>query len=498
MTFKLRDYQVQAIASVRNAIREGKKRVIISLPTGGGKTLLSIGVILSAVSKGNRVVFICNRIHLIEQASQVFALHNISFGVIQGDNTRYVDRQVIIASIQTVINRGMPDVDLIIIDEAHFCAGDNRLIKLLVERNNVPVIGLSATPFSKGLGRSIKGLDTGLFEDVVVAATIPGLIEQGHLVDCDVYAPSEPDMQGIKTRKNIFGEVDWADTDVAKAADKQELIGDIISHWVKLANGCRTIVFASSIPHSHHITERFRAIGVSAEHIDCYMNPEEKQKKIERFKLGDITVLSNVALLGEGLDVPACKCVILARPTKSLIRYLQMVGRALRPYEGFDKALLLDHSGTVARLGFPTDEREIELDDGTNKKSKQKKKEEPLPRKCPSCSFMMPPKSPFCPSCGYKSRKVHDVVETGDELVKQEKTAKKKVEDKQEFYSMLLHIQKARGYSDGWKQHTYKEYFGVWAKGMKDVPLTPNADVLNFVRHKNIKFSKSNHAKIGV
>ena len=125
--------------------------------------------------------------------------------------------------------------------------------------------------------------------------------------------------------------------------------------------------------------------GVSARHIDCYMKDEDKEAVLDAFARQEFKILSNVSILAEGWDCAATGCMILARPTRSLIRWIQMVGRVLRPYDGKDKAILLDHSGTIARLGFPTDPLPLELDDG-KKKDADKKNDKPVTTKiCPKC-----------------------------------------------------------------------------------------------------------------
>lgn len=484
----LRPYQADAIQKMRRNFAYGIRRQMLYSPTGSGKTEIGMAMIRAAVAKGKRIVFLCNRVGLVEQASRRFFKAGIKHGIIQGDNTRNVDCQVIIASIQTVARRGMPDCDLIVIDEAHGVAGSREFRAVIFQRNLVPVVGLSATPFAKGLGKRYHELQqAALFQSVVVAATIPELIADGFLVDCDIYAPSEPDFTGAKTTKNAFGELDYSDKEAARIVDKPQLIGDIVSHWQALADNAPTVCFAANIAHSQHIAESFRAAGIPAEHIDCYTSETDRQTILNRVAMGETKVVSNVGILCEGWDFPACKVMILARPTKSLIRYIQMAGRVLRPHETKERALILDHSGTVKNLGFPTDELPIELDDGTPSKQ-QKQKEKPLPKPCPSCHFMKPPKSRVCPACGFAARPVSAIEHADGNLTKVEKKATKI--DKQQFYSELLAVANTRGYSSGWVSHSYKEKFGVWPVGLEKASCEPSPSVWNFVTAKNIRFSK--------
>lgn len=486
---ELRPYQAEAIRGLRIGLSEGYLRQMLYGPTGMGKTALSVGLVKGARLKGKRVAFLCNRIQLVEQASAAFRKYGIDHGIIQGQNSRREYEHVLICSIQTVAKRGLPNVDFIIIDEAHGVAGSKDYRGIIETFAGKPVIGLSATPFARGLGKHYDKLKGPLFERMVIASTIGELIEDGHLVDCDIYAPSEPDMTGFKQVRNKFGELDFSDMDVGQATDKPELIGDIVSHWLKLAKGTPTVVFASNIAHSKHIVDQFLAAGVTAEHIDCYDDTDARREALKRFESGQTTIISNSALLAEGWDAPFCQTLILARPTRSLIRYIQMAGRVLRPAPGKTRALILDHSGTVKNLGFPADDLPLELDDGKPKKSAASKKKEKLPTACAKCSFMKT--SHKCPACGFAPEKQNDVHTADGELVKQERGAKKATQaEKQQFYSELLGYQSIKGYSDGRISNIFREKFGVWPNAMQKVVCEPSAATKKYIQSRNIAYAK--------
>jgi len=491
----LRPYQSAAVQNLRLSLAGGFLRSCLYSPTGSGKTEIGMAIIHGAINKGKRVVFLCNRIHLVEQASRRFYQSGIEHGVIQGDNTRHIDRSVIVGSIQTVARRGMPDCDLIVIDEAHGVAGSKDYRNILTKRSAVPVVGLTATPFAKGMSKHYESLKGPLFENLVIATTIGELIADGFLVDCEIYAPSEPDMSGVKTTRNAFGEIDWSDMDVANAVDKPQLVGDIVQHWHKLSYGLPTVCFASSILHSKHIVESFRASGVPAEHIDCYTKPEEREAILGRIQSGETLVISNVGILTEGWDFPACRTMILARPTRSMIRYIQMVGRVLRPSPGKEKALILDHSGTVARLGFPTDDLELELDDGQPKDGKQQKPEAQLPKKCPNCHHMKPPRTPVCPACGFRNQAHAEVEHAEGELVLFEKKKRAKPGEKQAVFSQLLAMRYQYGYAEGWVANQYRNYFGCWPKGLERTCAEPSPEIRSWVKSQQIRFAKAQEKK---
>lgn len=492
----LRPYQSLAVQNLRRALAGGVVREMLCSPTGSGKTEIGMALVRGARAKRKRVIFLCNRVHLVEQTARRFKKAGIDHGIIQGENTIRVYESVLVGSIQTIARRGMPEVDLIIIDEAHTVAGSKEYRAVIAAAKGIPVIGLSATPYARGLGKHYDELGGPLFEHMTVAATIPDLIEAGYLVDCDVYAPSEPDMTGIKQARNAFGDMDYTDADVGRAANKPELVGDIVTHWLRLARGTPTVCFAANIAHSKHIVERFHAAGVSAEHIDCYTEAEERREILARVETGETMVISNVGILAEGWDFPACRTLILARPTRSLIRYIQMAGRVLRPHASKDRALILDHSGSVTRLGFPTEEFPLELDDGTPRDAKgaQEEREKPLPKACVSCSYVKTVHK--CPVCGFEpERRANVDVRAGDLVQVTKKTRAPKME-KQEFYSQLLLVASRKDYKLGWVSHKYQEYFGVWPRGMQDVMAHEvGSEVTGFLKHLQIRDAKGKGGK---
>lgn len=501
MSYELRPYQLGAVQGLREGLRGGVVRQMLNSPTGSGKTECGMELIRGAVRKNKRVTFLCNRIHLVGQTSRRLNAAGIEHGIIQSDNSRAEYMQVIVASIQTVAKRGMPETDLMIIDEAHAVAGSKEFRKIIMDRPSVPVVGLSATPWSRGLGKHYEELGGALFESMVTATTIPELISDGWLVDADVYAPGEPDLSKVQVTAGDYNEKQLGD-----AVDKPELIGDIVTHWLKLGGGAATVCFATNITHSKHIVEQFKRAGVAAEHIDCYTDDKTREVALERIKTGETTVISNVGILCEGWDFPACKVLILARPTRSRIRFIQMAGRVLRPHPGKDKALILDHSGTCRRLGFPTEHFAAELDDGKPKKaSAVKEKPEALPKACPSCHFMKAPTVQKCPACSFTPERQNQVEVADGELVllkrseSQEKAhqVRRGLEEfgtKQSTYSQLLTIQRERGYKPGWTANKYRTIWGVWPRGMSETAAPVSIRMLQFLKAEAIRNSYAKKA----
>lgn len=494
----LRDYQECLVDGVRDSLKAGRRRVMAYLPTGGGKTRVATAITQMSLSKSKgRVVVLANRKQLVHQFAAALRAAGLDVGILQGENTHGLHHRVVVASIDTIHARSciFDDVALFIIDEAHACAGSEKYRALLFRYSRVPTIGLSATPFARGLGKDYAELRGPLFEDLVIGATVQSLVDAGHLTDLDIYAPSGPNMTGAKTSRTADGEQDYRQADIEEAADRPELVGDILRHWFKLAGGVKTICFASSIAHSQHIVEQFRAAGVSAEHLDCYMDDETRADILGRFERGDFTLLSNVSLLSEGFDVPDTSCMILARPTKSLTRFLQMVGRVLRPAPGKTRALLLDHSGSVERIGHPFDDLPLELDDGSANKAgcrkEERRKSEPKP--CPKCKFVRDAGVHECPKCGFAPTRQSDVEVADGELVKIDRKTKKPAtpDRKQHVYSQLLQVCRAKGYRPGWAANQYRAMFGVWPRGLRDVEASPTGELLSWLKSQRIRFAKS-------
>lgn len=478
---QLRPYQVDAINELRTSLREGHRKIMLMGATGFGKTTVASEMIASAISKGKRAIFIADRQELVEQASGRLDEDGIHHGIIMADHWRFdPSAPVQVASIQTLARRTPPDFDLAIIDEAHVFYKAHAT--LMEKYSAIPFIGLSATPFTKGLGRH--------YSKMVVAATTSDLIDQGFLVDARVFAPSEPDVAKIQIVRG-----DYHEGQLAMAADKPELVADIVRTWQELGEDRQTLCFAVNVAHSKHIVEQFREAGISAAHIDAYIDTAERRDIIARFRQGEIKILSNVAILDKGFDVPECSCLIMARPTKSLMLYIQTCGRVLRTAPGKVDALILDHAGNTCRLGFVTDPLPTKLDDGKKKdkdeQAKDHKKEEQLPKPCPKCHAVKPPKVHRCPACGFEPERIANVEYQKDGELKEIKKAKISTEQKAQLYAEMLGYAQEKGYKDGWAYHKIKEYTGSYPAHSKQIIARPPSDrtraILKYLTIKNAK-----------
>lgn len=486
----LRPYQETAIRKLRRKIESGLKRVVLVAATGSGKTRVAAELIRLASEKGKRVAFICNRIELCSQAKAAFEKLGIKCGLMQGENSWDCHLQVVVCSIQTMARRKYSEFDFAIIDECHTTPQSKAYQKFFESHSNICIVGLTATPWAVGMSAKHKWLhDEPIWQDLVVAASIPDLIKDGFLVDVEIYAPNDPDLSGVKT---VAG--DYEKSGLGKAMNKAKLVGDIVKHYLRLGEGKPAVCFCVNVKHSMHVVEEFNKAGVRAVHVDGYMKDEERKPLIDAFKNGEYQVLSNCHLLAEGFDAPATEVCILARPTKSLIRFIQMVGRALRPSEGKTRALILDHSGVVQRLGWPTAELPYDLDDG-DKKKESKEGEKVLPKVCPSCYAVYQRSLKACPVCSFEPVTVpkSQLVEAG-ELKKMERQKAKEytMEDKQAIYSALLSHVRAKGQKEGAAYHKFKDIVGVYpcnSLEKKEGPMIETVD--KWLIHERIKWANS-------
>lgn len=487
----LRPHQEKAVELLRASIAEGKHRPVLAAPCSFGKTITAAYILSSAVKKGKRGIFICDRIKLVQQALKEFDEHGIDVGVIQGIHERTNPFcQVQIASIQTLARRmdsygGMPEFDIAIVDECH--THYESLTKLMTTYNAVPFIGLSATPFSKGLGRH--------YNNLIVPITPQELLDQGYLTPIHYYGGAKADLTGIRKKAISTGGSDYDPEQLGEAYHDDKLCGDIIANWKKWANGRQTIAFSPSIKHSKYMVDMFNEAGIPAEHIDGYMEPEERQWLYDAHDAGEFLILSCSRLLNTGYDAPKVSALIDCFPTSSAISYCQRAGRIFRLSEGKEFSVYLDHSGNVSRHGFAEHVVPESLDDGEVRYSErnqiQEKKESKV-QDCPECYQQMI--GARCKACGYevpmRERIVSDdaILERMDAQKRSNKVYSK--ERKEEWLGELQYYAETRGYSQGWAAHKYRSKFGVWPNAIKPVRASHiSEEVQNWIRRENIRWS---------
>lgn len=410
MLIELRDYQCAAFDAAREFIRQGKRRVLINAPTGSGKTVLASALMEMVREKGNRANFVVDRLSLIQQTSDTFFRYGLDHGVVQSSHPLYRPSLGIqLCSVQTLSRRGWPESHVDVFDEAHVLHATH---KARIEQGGSIVIGLTATPFTKGLGK--------YFDAVVNVTTTRKLIDDGWLAPYRIFSCAEPDMTGVAVKST--GE--WDDAQASKKA--LEVVGDVVQEYLKHGDGRKFICSAVDTSHVEELKRQFLAAGINVATYTYRDKEEDRAETTAEFRKPGSLIrgLITVTAASRGFDIPDVSCVIMARPLrKSLAEHIQLFGRGLRIAEGKTDCLVLDHSGNCARFFAECEDffdNGIDgLDDGKPKDKKKAAKAEVEPVKCPSCRAIHRP-APFCPVCGHeypKRSSVQHVPGTLKELI---------------------------------------------------------------------------------
>lgn len=456
---ELRDYQAAMLNEARAHMRSGTRRILMQLPTGGGKTVMAASMLDGAADREMRSWFAVHRRELIEQTSRTFREVGIAHGFIASGMPANGIYAVQLAGVQTLINRldTIKEPKLIVWDEAHHATA-TIWSTIMARYPDAYHIGLSATP-QRLDGRGLRGH----FDVMVKGPSVAELIRRGFLCQYTYFAPGKPDLLGVPTRAGDFNRGELGDV-----MDRPKLIGDVVEHYHRLAAGKQGIVFAVSRDHSRHIADAFIGNGVRAAHIDGSMTERERGRIVDAFRAGDLEIMVNVDLFGEGFDVPGLVYCGLARPTKSLALYLQQVGRALRVMEGKGRAIIADHAANIFAHGWPDDERDWTLD-GRKKRGGRAANDDAMPiRQCTECFRVSPSRVSVCPGCGFEFVAQGRAPETGDgelfaldrlsdrEAAKKAATAERKAEERAcQDIADFIRLGTERGYANpaGWARH---------------------------------------------
>jgi DNA repair protein RadD len=492
----LRPYQDQIIETFDRAVASGKRRILLVAPTGSGKTIIASEIIRRARDHDQWTLVLAHRREIIAQTYDKLAANGVRAGIIQaGIQPRPLER-VQVASISTLHHRAMlrntmelPLAHVLGVDECHHAPAETYrgIIKAYPD---AILFGLTATP-CRGDGRGLGGI----FEVMIECPQVAELIELGYLVRSNVFAPVDPDLRGIGIRNG-----DYIETNLASRMDQPKLIGDIVMHWHKFGERRKTVVFAINVAHSIHLRDEFRRSGVRAEHIDGETAKDQRDAILAALAAGEIAVVTNCMVLTEGWDCPDVGCCVLARPTKKMGLYRQMVGRVLRPAPGKINAIILDHSGAVFEHGLPEDRVQwtLDPDERAYAPAHKVRKERSAGKliECSQCSAMHVAGA-RCPCCGFKAerRPEYQPIADGELGLVQGGKASGHIFDpveRERWHGMLVTIGRERGYKPGWATANYKNKFGVWpAYGHQPAPLAPSAEVLSWVRSRQIAYSKA-------
>jgi superfamily II DNA or RNA helicase len=374
-------------------------------------------------------------------------------------------------------------LNLLIVDECHQTR--EQTVQFIKDNPNVRVIGLTATPFTKGLGK--------IYDNVVSVVTTKQLVDDKVLVPLRVFIAKAIDMEGAK---KIAGE--WSTEETTKRG--MVITGDVVAEWVKKTHEIfgrprKTIIFCSGVEHGADLSKKFAEQGYNFISISYKDDDEFKRDVIEDFSKPDTEIHGLIAtdILTKGFDVPDVMIGVSARPfSKSLSSHVQQMGRVMRGYPDKEFAVWLDHAGNYIR--FQEDWDEIynngvhELDDAREKAKKEKTDKEKEAAKCPKCGHLWAGGSDSCLHCGYTRQKKSMVESVPGEMEELRQAASR--ESKQDWYSMCQYMVKHHGWSPGRAAHTYKDKFGVWPKAMAETTKAPSVEFNKAVKAALIRYLK--------
>lgn len=452
----LRLFQIAANEKVAIAARNGAKVIVLTSPTGSGKSTMGCDLVRRAVAKERRVLFIVHRRRLVEQFSERLFDFEIDHGVLMAGRPKRDECRVQVASRDTLLSREfeLPPADLVIVDEGrHAAAPECR--KLLAPYDGKHIVLLDATPVmpdGRGLGPWAEAL--------VVAEKVTALIRDGFLVPVKCFAP-----------------------DRAEQKHKRGVAGNLVESRQQYAEGMPTVLFCSRVQHSRDAVAEFNMAGIAAVHVDAETDDDERDRAFHGLEDGSVKVVSNVGIIKEGVDIPCLGCAQIYMEMGSRTAFLQACGRIMRPFPGKTHAVLIDHSGAVFRHGFPDEDSEWTLT-GNVDANFQKAHDDGLTEKalyCKKCELVYHGQ-PQCPQCGgYPSKPpksifAPDSVDASNELL----TAVDRDVDRsgyvreaqiQHWFRCLATAAKRQS-TFGMAAQVYKRKYGKWPGD--DFPCMPN------------------------
>ena len=489
MSLSLRPHQIEVI----NALNEGFKthqRQILCAVTGFGKTECAMAIMQEAAAQGKKVAMVLDRIVLVEQTSIRLSKYGIPHGVMQSGHWRYRPFEPIqICSVQTLARRKFPDIDLLIIDEAHVAYKST--VEFMKNNPHIKVVGLTATPFTKGLAD--------IYTNVIGAQPMSNLVEDGWVVPMKVFIAKEIDMTGAK---KIAGE--WSQAEATERGMK--IVGNIVEEWTKktyeiYGEPRKTIVFCAGVEHGKELVNQFAAAGYNFVSISYKEDDEFKRQTIEDFAKPDTTIHGLIAtdILTRGFDVSDVHIGVSARPfSKSFSSHVQQIGRVLRPHEGKEFGTWLDHSGNFLR--FRNDWDDLYHDGVTELKAGgETTKREPTERekkeaKCPACMALWISKDNTCSSCGHVRQVFQSITSIAGKLEELQEANRKLQIANTDFFAELQYYGRSKGYKEGWAAIKYKEKFGVYPNGLRVAPKPPSVPTLKWIKSRTIAYVKGKQA----
>ena len=396
---ELRDYQKDLLAEVVSELADPAARIMMQLPTGGGKTRIAGELLAGWLKDGRKAVWLTHRRELASQTegmlreAGVSASSNIQW--MPHTNPPMIVNGVVVLMAQTVSRRntmtnvwdGYDRGDLMIIDEAHHAtaAGWARAI----DQWPGPVVGMTATPWRLS---EREGFDH-LFQVLRCGPQVAALQSDKWLCRARVLSPPEEDRV---PSGQVDSTGDYSESGIELANEASDVwTAGALRFWQEHGENRQTLVYAVSVRHAHNLVAVVSDAGIPAGLVLGDTPTGERAEIIGRFQNGSLKALINVAVATEGFDLPDAACGLLTRPTMSLSLYLQMIGRGLRPKKDDGDCVVLDLAGNSLRHGLPEEEREWSL----QPRGKLSSGDTVLVR-CPHCEGISAAASHQCIQCG--------------------------------------------------------------------------------------------------
>ena len=488
MELILREHQTEILDKLRDGFANGHRSQMLYGPCGFGKTEVAVDMMRAAAIKGKRSAMVVDRRLLCEQTSERLYKYGIDHGCLMANSGNWRPEKLIqVCTAQTLEARdGFPKIDLLIVDEAH--TQRQSTTDFIKNHPDIKVVGLSGSPFTKGLGQT--------YSKVATAITIDQLATSGWLISPRVFIAKEIDMTGAK---KIAGE--WSAAESTKRGI--QITGDIVGEWVKKTHEIfgiprKTIVFCAGVAHGEELSKKFAEANYNFVSISYRDDDDYKQQVLKEFNKPDTDIHGLIAtdLLTKGFDCADVMIGVSARPfSKSFSSHVQQIGRVMRPCEGITEKVWICHSGNYLRFRDQWDELVSdgvsELDDGAEKTKPEPTEKEKEAAKCPRCSALWPGHSDVCSSCGFVRVRKNDVVEVAGEVMELKgKSNKYTIEYKTQFYAELLGYAQERNHNLGSAYHRYKEKFGVAPSMAKPEPVSPSFEISQWIKSRIIAWSK--------
>ncbi len=380
----LRPYQQEAVDMIDECFRTNKRRVILWAQMGAGKSEIACHMVKRCVDYNFPAVLVVRGRELVKNLSQRLDNWKIPHSVYMADHYRYDRKKLVqVCSIDTLKSRkDFPFKDrecLMILDEQHKDYSD-----IYENYPNHYIIGMSATPFS----------DNSMYHAVVNPIKAYELRDLGYLVPEKIFVPSIMDTSQVKIRAGDFDH-----KQLEEVATRSAVIGNVVADYKTYGENRPAVCFCVSVEHSKRLSQAFRESGVPSIHCDAKSSEAERDSAKKGLESGAIKVVCNVDIFSVGWDCASVSCIILARPTWSLVWYLQAVGRGIRSKTGKENCIVLDNAGNVFRHGTIYQSREVHL----KKPEKSKREYDVSIKTCKKCFYVYDAAEERCPACDFKA-----------------------------------------------------------------------------------------------